>query len=436
MLKEMQARLAAQEAELSDLRRQIAETPAAESEISALVKQEVDAAIEAAAFAQTKDVDPLLQLSKHITKLKLKGDLRLRYERQERDKGESDDVEETRDRFRTRFRLGATFVTNENWEIGFGLATGGADATSTNDTWSDKAVFETGDIRLDYAYAKHTWSSEGLDITLTLGQQKNPFVSSFLLWDGDIRPIGATVQAKSGGVFGTLGWYDVYNLGRDEADVMMLAAQLGYEGNITEDTKFLIAAAYYILNDPATNRYFTNEDGGGSLPFPGDDSDEEEWVVDDDFDPDYNFEIFDVYGEVSTKLGDIGLTVFGEWWKNLGVEGEKSQMYLSGDGFEETDPESNDVGYCFGVAAKIDRFKLSYAFGHVESDSVYAGFKDSDFGDTAGLTPTDVEGHKFGLEYKVTKNFSVAGTYMNLESIDNMYDRDGELYQIDLKYKF
>ena len=93
--------------------------------------------------------------NKAIDQVKIKGDLRVRYERRDTEYENSDD-DYARDRWRSRFRIGGVWKNKkEDWEVGAGLATGGSGATSTNDTWSDDEPFETGDIRLDYAYAKH-----------------------------------------------------------------------------------------------------------------------------------------------------------------------------------------------------------------------------------------------------------------------------------------
>lgn len=58
-----------------------------------------------------------------------------------------------RDRYRVRARLGLITKINEQWEAGIGLASGGSDPRSTNDTLDN--AFSTGDWRMDYAYAKY-----------------------------------------------------------------------------------------------------------------------------------------------------------------------------------------------------------------------------------------------------------------------------------------
>ncbi|MBD3263657.1 MAG: hypothetical protein GF375_00965, partial [Candidatus Omnitrophica bacterium] len=81
-----------------------------------------------------------------IQNMKLKGDLRLRY--QWEDKTDSED----RHRGRYRFRLGLHTKVNDKLSVAAGLATGGSDARSTNQTMDTS--FSTPDIRLDYAFAE------------------------------------------------------------------------------------------------------------------------------------------------------------------------------------------------------------------------------------------------------------------------------------------
>jgi hypothetical protein len=177
-----------------------------------------------------------------IDQLAIKGDLRVRYERRDRDN--PSDSYDAMNRWRTRFRLGGVWKNKtENWEAGAGLATGGFDGRSTNDTWGEESEFETGDIRLDYAYAKHKIE----DFSFTLGQQVNPFETSWLFWDGDLRPTGLTAQyAHKIGVFTSLGGYAVrFYKTPGEDTAMLVAGQAGYKNKIGE-VSLLAAAGYQI----------------------------------------------------------------------------------------------------------------------------------------------------------------------------------------------
>ena len=75
-----------------------------------------------------------------------------------------------------------------------------------------------------------------------------------------------------------------------------------------------------------------------------------------------------------------------------------------------------------------------------EADSLYGGLKDGDFGDGA-LIPTDVEGYGFKLKYKLHDKITLGGTALIFERMESQVpvdgDRnDGEVYQVDLIYKF
>ena len=105
-------------------------------------------------------------------------------------------------------------------------------------------------------------------------------------------------------------------------------------------------------------------------------------------------------------------------------------------------PEDNNMAWTLGVEAKFDKFKASYAYAYIEGDAIPYFVSDSDFG--AAVVPTsdtsvNVQGHKLGLAYAVSKNCSVSATAFFTELIEpsSSYDGDkGTLYQFDLSYKF
>ena len=112
-----------------------------------------------------KEIISTLGLPEFIKNTQFKGDFRLRYESSNRDNDKSDE----RNRGRYRFRLGMLTKVNEQVNVGFGLASGGSDPRSTNQTFGNS--FETPDIRLDYAYASYKpfeW------LRLVGGQFENP----------------------------------------------------------------------------------------------------------------------------------------------------------------------------------------------------------------------------------------------------------------------
>jgi len=356
---------------------------------------------------QQKTIDELsaqkstLTLSKQIDNLKINGDLRVRYERRDRDKAAGgDDVLE---RMRARFRAGLLWKNSaENWEIGAGLTTGGEKGTGAFDTWGENEFFETGDIRLDYAYAQHTYGA----LKLTAGQQKNPFKTSWLLWDSDLRPTGFTAQYGAKSFFVTLGAYDVkqYTLSNSNTDFGMLyAVQLG--ANLkADDAKIMLAGSLYSLDGVFERNERPN--------------------------PDYTYMIGDIYGSAGIPVGDVKLTLYAQTFYNFGAEGEEGEGVLGGT----LDPEEENMGWVIGASAKIASISAAYSYAQVGADSCVGGLKDATFG--SGVSLTDIKGHKISLYYNITKNFSVGGNVLLYEALERSNQNEVTLYQADLAYKF
>lgn len=361
------------------------------------IKNEIDRALEAKG-------SNLLTLGSHIENLEIKGDLRVRYEFRDDESGND------RDRFRQRFRLGFKWKTNEGWEIGAGLATGEANnadgasgATSTNDTFSANSPFETGGLFLDYAYAKHKWEN---GTSVTLGQHKNPFISSSLLWDSDVRFVGATANFtdKDSGFFATAGAYVVQSFTSDTGandDANLLAAQVGIE------TGGLTAALAYYHFDTASSTDVLGVDKQNDV------------------------NLLSGYLGYAGKTDSFKYKVWGEYSVNLGADGNTSQA--------TGNPDSEDIAWALGGEIGVDKWKFKYMYGYFESDSAFGPLTDADFATavTGTRNSNNAEGHKLGLGYKVTKNFEVAATYINTERIEGGSGQgDGELFQLDFKYKF
>jgi len=360
-----------------------------------------------------------IKLGKHIDSLKLKGDLRVRFERHDQDKdaGKDTDTNNPKDRLRTRFRLGAFWkAPDENWEVGAGLATGGSGSTSTNDTWSDDSSFETGDIRLDYAYAKHSLEVPGMKkVNIIVGQQKNPFKTSWLLWDSDVRPAGFAGHVDTGLVFATFGAFDFQQNGNDVD--MMYALQGGAKvknGNIA----FTGCLTGYFFNTDKDKEHLFGR------PYANQ--------------KDYEYQIVDLYGKIDIELNKkMKISPYLQAFQNVGADGKKGEGVLGGD----LEPDSENTGWAIGFKAKLSdaSFKLSYA--SVGADSCVPGLKNADFG-SKFWGGTNVTGAVVAAGYKFTKHCSAELTgylYEALEEVtkdDSNNEKNMQMYHLDLKYKF
>ena len=128
-----------------------------------------------------------IKLSSSVTELKLYGDLRLRYQYDDRQLQvpDSGNVGQ-QSRYRFRLRLNAEVKLGRDWAAGFSLGTG-------QPSDSEEQTFENGfdDYNIYITKAYLSWQPNDW-LTVVGGKQKNPFYTTDLLWDPDITPTGLT----------------------------------------------------------------------------------------------------------------------------------------------------------------------------------------------------------------------------------------------------
>ena len=400
--------------ELEYLRNKVASQQEHIDALGAMVDKKVSAKVEEE--VKKSGTSKVTLANEFIDQLTLKGDLRARFERQDKEYyAQANTADVARDRWRTRFRVGGVWNNKgEDWQVGAGLASGSDDPTSTNDTWSEDKPFETGDIRLDYAYAKHKLQ----DFSVTLGQQINPYETSWVLWDGDVRLAGLTGQyGGKEGIFATLGGYDAKLVNGDNS-AMLYMGQAGYRGKVGE-TKYTVAVGYHKYDQS-----FINDKAATSL---------------NNIDPtQYALEVGDLYGKISFPVAIAKLSLYGHIWQNFGADGDVGESQAKG--FPQK-PGDADLGWVVGLEAQIDKVKLGYAYAMVEADSMYGYLGDSDFGDGLGMSKTNKKGHRVQAGYDFTKNWSADITWLSYEQEEAYYSTDNkvdgvDLYQFDINYKF
>lgn len=372
--------------------------------IETLAKTPAVAPASAPPAAGVKVVLPTVALGKGTDQLRLTGDFRLRYEQQHREKS---GVENERSRFLPRLRVGLVW-TSSDWEVGAGVATGAEKATSTNDTWGETSPFQTDDLRLDYAYAKRSWG----DFTLTLGQQKNPFLGTWAVWDADVRPTGVSGQYSHGPWFATAGAYSVRYYDWDEDNAYLGAFQTGLQGK-HGNLSGKVAVSWYRFNhatiDPNNS---TSSSGQPTLAVANDD---------------YDLSLGSVYAEGTYKGKDWSGTLYGEYTRNFAADGPKGQV-------TGCDPEDNDTAWVLGGRMTIRKIGIEYTYAHIESDAVYSQINDATFGSPLGTT--DVEGHVITLSYALTQRLKLSAQAYLMDPIERTDRKDGQLYLVDATWKF
>jgi hypothetical protein len=331
--------------------------------------------------------------------LRWTGDFRYRYERI--------GVEDVPTRDRSRIRARAALVADlfEDMEVGIGLASGGEDPVSANQTLGGGG--STKDVGLDLAY--FDWS--GLDNTHLLGGKfKNilkPVAKNSMLWDSDWRPEGTALTWDNDSFFvsavGT--WLESDSkVGTEFAWI----AEAGFKLKFGDSGKFRAGIGYHQFDIAGSPSFF--DDG-------------------------------DFFGNSSVMIGKTqvyaynyhGLELFGELGFNIG----KYPTMLFVDYVQNQEAPQFDTGYIvgarFGSAKAPGSWDLAWAYEDLEADAALGLLVDSDFGGGG----TDARGHIFKGTWMFKKNFSGKFTYF-LNQIDGDLgnEKDFDRLMLDLNFKF
>ena len=348
-----------------------------------------------------------------VREMKLKGDFRLRYQ-YEKKKGSNTNAGNTteRDRARIRFRLGAETKVNDQTKVLFGLASGGTDPRSTNQTLENS--FELKDIRLDYVYGEYapfSWAA------FLGGRMKNPlWEPGDLLWDTDINPEGLAAKFK-GKVNDRLETYlntGAFILDENAAasEPWIYALQPGLKWKLSDKVSSNIAVSYYgssqvkgaILDHSAGSN--TNNGRRGLL---------------------YGLSAVSPSVELAVKdplqFMGIGLpyaSFFGEYVHNL---------------------PSADSGYLAGLklghkkVSNARQWQLRYFYTMLATNAWLDTLPDSDrYGGRTGT-----RGHELLLTYGLGKNWSLELDYYRTDLTTthaNTAAKTENLFQADLNFKF
>lgn len=228
-----------------------------------------------------------------VTKIRLFGDIRLRYQGDYFPDGNDNtgafpnfnaintgtpfdtsgtvfapqnNADQNRDRFRLRLRIGLEADLNDGFSVGVRLASGETNTPiTTNQTLGlanngQGGLFSKYSIWLDRAFLKYEiGAGTNRGISLLGGRFDNPFFSTEVAWDEDVGFDGVALLGRYGiGSFVpyiTLGAFPVFNTDFNFAntdpakfkstDKYIYGGQIGTDWQINKDFHFKIGAAYY-----------------------------------------------------------------------------------------------------------------------------------------------------------------------------------------------
>jgi len=361
-----------------------------------------------------KKEEPIPEILQWASRVGLYGDLRYRYEFID-DKSKDFD----RNRNRIRARLGLNAKVNDEWSLGFRLATGegdqAGDPVSTNQTlggsWGRRPFW------LDLAYLDyHPQWAKGLD--LQAGKIELPFYrpnKNQLIWDHDLSPEGGAMLygiplGEKTNINLSAGGFWVVE--RSNAQDTALWGLQGYVKRQISGPTYMVggASGYWYGNlqgEPAlslqwespTSNFFGNSNAGGVYTS--------------------EYQLVELFAELGTQIGKLPVAVFGDYVVNtVAVNKDRDTGWLA--------------GFAINKAKDPGSWQFDYDYRDIQADAVVGQFNDSDFvgGGTGG------RGHRFGFSYVLTKNVVPALNYY-LASYEGRNDNaDYNRLQADVVVKF
>jgi len=345
-------------------------------------------------------------------RIKVDGDFRYRYE--------SIDAEgsDTRKRNRIRARTNIKAQVADNTEVGFGLATGGDDPVSTNQTLGGGG--SSKGVALNLAYVD--WeATDGLH--LFAGKFKNPLKragSQALTWDGDWTPEGLALKYQRD-------WFFVNALGTYlEGDSRKSNKNFGWGGQLGANgtfgnVKLTGGIGYYSIPTKGKTTNF------GDPTDPGDffgNTAVEAGGAACGTTPDttcvylYDYNLTQAFAEAAFDLGEWPAMVFFDYINN-------------------GDPSENDTGWMAGTrigqARDRGQMQFTYYYADKEADSMLGLLTDSDFAGGG----SDSKGHWLQFNYGVNKSWTIGAQYfINEVNLASGSKSDYNRLMIDMQWKW
>jgi type II secretory pathway component PulJ len=437
----------AQNAELEALKAQLAELAAKVEQLEKSHAQSGTAQVKKTADeAQTTADRTADVVAQERSRLTFNGDIRYRNE-----SFDVEFVERNRNRDRVRARLNANYRINDSLTGVFGIATGGTDPRSSNQTLTDQNTRK--DFELDLAFVQ--WAPNA-DWRITAGKQRYSWQRSpSLFFDGDVNPEGISVNYAKGNLFAGVfhDWLAERALSFSNVtsgtntDSLMYGAQLGYRFPVSDSVKLTVAGTYFNFDGvQGYNPLF----GGSSF---GNTTTTSAAVCSRTLAAGTacllsDYDIIEGFADLTATVGGRPLRVFLDYAKNTEAEvntvaGEKLDTAMA-------------YGVSYGAASAVPQsWEFGVLYQQIEKDALFGQLLDSDFGDGS----TDTDGYVIRGGYTVARNWTVNATlFLNKLSNDvpqtvtvfntatpapldtiaipGIVDRDYKRLQLDLNFRF
>ncbi len=398
-------------------------------------------------------------------------------------------VDQDRQAFQLRVRLGLEAQLGEGFTAGLQFATGSSNSpVSTNQSFGQANQGQGGnfskyDLWLDRGFLRYDFQpDERSNVSIFGGRFDNPFFSSDVIWDNDIGMDGIALKASYEVVEGvtpfvTAGAFPIFNTDFNFAtnqpekfssdDKYLYAIQGGVDLKYENDITSRLGVAYYNfsgvegeLSDPfvpltASDRGPTDnrrpsfaQKGNTYMPLRDIPA-----VPANNFGTINQFQYFGLATpfEVLTLTGRVDfhhfepftISIFGEYLTNLALDDEAVNAVAVNNrgaigpegGFGDYDGGGNAwiLGLEVGQPklAKRGDWRVGVNYRYVETDAVVDGFADSDF----GLGGTNVKGFTLYGGVAITPNVSFNVRWLSADPVTGPPFKV-DVLQVDVSGKF
>jgi hypothetical protein len=407
-ISDLKQQLEAQSKSLAELQERIAQLEARQKLKEQSLTQKIEAVEQK---AEKKEVSALPDNLKWLEKVKISGDLRYRHESIDAQSSGKDQPGTNHHRIRARLMLES--IINDEWGVGFRLATGSSsDPASTNQTLDNG--FTKKDIWLDLAY--FDWHPKAIErLNVFGGKMPLPFYragNNQLIWDDDVNPEGIAAKYTiplteydnlyvNGGGF----WLkeDVGAAGGSG----LWGAQTYLKHGFENKNYILGGVSFYAFSalDGKSTLFSDTKGYGNTVTTVGGKT---FYTMD--------YDVFEGFGEYGFKIGELPTIVYGSYVKNTSANTSEDTGWL--------------IGATFNKAKDPGSWELGYNYRDVEKDAVLGVITDSDF--IGG--GTDGKGNMFSGKYQLTKNIQAVLTYLLTKK--GASEDDYRRLMADLVFKF
>ena len=400
-------------------------------------------------------------LPEWISRIKLKGDIRLRAQgdlfadkniansypnfREINDSGgiaQAGDeaflnTTKNRYRLRTRMRLGVDAKISNDLKAGIRLATGNRDdPVSTNQTLGTYG--KRWEIGVDRAFLRYNRVNADNYNWLTLqgGRFANPFFTTDLVWDKDLSFDGVTatlryglggadslldIDEKNRTLFLNMGAFPVQEVDISSSDKWLFGVQSGYEQLFQNQSTFKIGLGYYNYwniggkqNRPNSDKYdFTAPEfvqKGNTLFNIADPANPTKQLF--ALASDYNLIVATARLDLA-NFSPTHVILTTEYVRNIGYDEDNVSERTGLDVSGETDGYQVTLLVGWPKIRKYRDWRVSASWKHLERDAVIDGFADSDF----HLGGTDTEGWILRGAYGLNENTWLQARWLSTDEI-------------------